>query len=322
MRKICTGKILVIDDNIEHIKILISLLSEQYEVYFARSGGEGLEMLGTVMPDLILLDIVMPGLDGFEVCRRIKESQRWHEVPLIFISTQGADDDETKGLELGAIDYIAKPFNPAIVQARIKNHLQLRSAVRELERLYALALDANPVTGLPGNNSIARHIELMLHNEEDVCVVYTDIDNFKAYNDKYGFARGDEVIRFMMEVLKKAVEEAGCAGAFIGHVGGDDFIVVSPSEHCSSVTQGIINSFDRDILGFYNRKDIELRSIQAVDRQGQLQIYPIMSISIAGVNLNHRRFTSYLEVNDACVEMKKIAKNMPGSTICFDQRKE
>jgi DNA-binding response OmpR family regulator len=172
MRNGCTGKILIIDDTIEHIKILISLLADQHEVFFAKSGEEGLAMLPSIMPDLILLDIVMPGMDGFEVCRLIKGDRKWQETPLVFISVQGADADETKGLELGAIDYIAKPFNPAIVRARINNHLQLRTAMRELERLYALALDANPVTGLPGNNSIARHIELTRTKGESSSVVY------------------------------------------------------------------------------------------------------------------------------------------------------
>ena len=322
MRDRYPGKILIIDDSIEHIKILISLLADQHEVFFARSGEEGLEMLSTVMPDLILLDIVMPGMDGFEVCRRIKENGKWRETPLIFISVQGADDDETKGLELGAIDYIAKPFNPAIVRARINNHLQLRTAMLELERMYALALDANPVTGLPGNNSIARHIEMVLKGDANTSVIYTDIDNFKAYNDKYGFARGDEIIRFMAELLKNSVIEAECPEAFVGHVGGDDFILIAPSEHCANVTQNIVRNFDQDIITFYNRQDIDQRCIQAADRRGQLQIYPIMSISIAGINLSYRRYSSYLEVNDACVEMKKMAKAMPGSTICFDQRKE
>ncbi len=320
----CSGKILIIDDCIDHIKILISLLEDLGEVFFARTGEQGLDMLSSANPDLILLDIVMQGMDGFEVCKRIKKSRKWQETPLIFISAQGEDDDEAKGLELGAIDYIAKPFNPAIVRARIKNHLQLQAAMRELARLYALALDANPVTGLPGNNSIARHIEEQLHagGGPSSCVLYTDIDNFKAFNDKYGFARGDEVIRFMAEVLTDAVARAACPVSFIGHVGGDDFILIVPIDCCASVTEGIVSRFDRDIITFYNRQDTEMRCIQATDRRGQPQIYPIMSISVAGINLSYRRYSSYLEVNDACAEMKKMAKAMPGSTVCFDQRKE
>ncbi|MDK9709072.1 MAG: response regulator [Desulforhopalus sp.] len=316
------GRILIIDDSIEHIKILISLLAEQHEVFFAKSGEEGLEMLSIVEPDLILLDIVMPGMNGFETCRHLKENARWRETPLIFISARSEGDDESKGLELGAVDYIAKPFNPAIVRARLNNHLELREARCELKRLHGLALDINPVTGLPGNNSIAQRIEQLLRGIHHVSVMYTDIDNFKAYNDKYGFTRGDEVIRFMAEVLKKAVTKAGCPDAFIGHIGGDDFILTVPAGLCSAVTQDIISKFDQDIITFYNRQDTELRCIQAIDRRGRPQIFPIMSISIAGIDLSYRHFFSYLEVNDACTEMQKMAKAIPGSTVCFDQRRE
>lgn len=318
----CTEKILIIDDSIEHIKILISLLEDHYDVYFAKSGDQGLELLPAIIPDLILLDIVMPDMDGFEVCRKIKRHERWQETPLIFISVQGEDSNETKGLELGAIDYIAKPFNPAIVKARIRNHLQLRAAMRELKRLCTLALDANPLTGLPGNNSIARHIEDKLQADDSSCVIYTDIDNFKAYNDKYGFARGDEIIRFTAEVLKLAVAKSGCAESFVGHVGGDDFIMIVPAECCLFVTEDIIRNFDRDIINFYNCQDTEKRCIQATDRRGQPQIFPIMSISIAGIDLRHRRYSSFLEVNDACAEMKRLAKSTPGSSVYFDQRKD
>jgi len=318
----CTPKILIIDDSIEHIKILIGLLEDMYDIYFAKSGGQGLELLSTANPDLILLDIVMPEMDGFEVCRRIKQHEKWQETPLIFISAQGEAGDETRGLNLGAIDYIAKPFNPAIVKARIHNHLQLRAAMRELKRLYTLALDANPLTGLPGNNSIIKNIEAKLQASDSSCVIYTDIDNFKAYNDKYGFARGDEIIRFSAGLLKAAVTKSGCPEAFVGHVGGDDFIMIIPAEHCLLVTEDIIRNFDRDIINFYNRQDAGRRCIQATDRRGRQQIFPIMSISIAGIDLSHRRYSSYLEVNDACAEMKKVAKSTPGSTVCFDQRKD
>ncbi len=315
-------KILIIDDTIEHIKILISLLEDMYDIHFAKNGSQGMELLPAVFPDLILLDIMMPGMDGFEVCKKIKETKQWKEIPIIFISAQGADKDETEGLKLGAIDFITKPFSPAIVKARIQNHLQLRAAMLELERLYGLALDASPLTGLPGNNSIAKRIEKGLHLKEQVCVIYADIDNFKPFNDKYGFIRGDDVIRFTAETIKEAHEKANIADPFIGHVGGDDFIMVTPLNHSLFIAQEIIKQFDSGILSFYNRQDMEQRCIHSTNRQGKKQVFPIMSISIAVVDLSNNRYTTFLEVNDACAEMKKIAKATPGSTVYFDQRKE
>lgn len=317
-----TQKILIIDDSIEHIKILIALLEDLYDVYFAKSGKEGIAILPSVHPDIILLDIMMPGMDGFAVCEQIKKEPKYRETPIVFISAQGADEDETQGLELGAIDYITKPFSPAIVRARIKNHLQLRTAMQELKHLYSLALDANPITGLPGNNSITQYIESKVLSGENSCVIYTDIDNFKAYNDKYGFTRGDDVIHFTSEIIQTTVSTSACPDAFIGHVGGDDFIVVIPSEYGYEVPKEIIRRFDKEVTQFYNRQDNDLRYIESKNRQGKAQIFPIMSLSIAGIDLQNKNYTTCLEVNDACAEMKKRAKESPGSTICFDRRKE
>lgn len=314
-------KILIIDDSIEHIKILIALLEDIYDVYFAKSGREGLAILPSVSPDIILLDIMMPEMDGFAVCDQIKKEPKWQETPVVFISAQGADEDETKGLELGAIDYITKPFSPAIVRARIKNHLQLRTAMQELKRLYSLALDANPITGLPGNNSITQYIEKKVVAGDNACVIYTDIDNFKAYNDKYGFTRGDEVIHFTSEMIQNVVHDSPSPDAFVGHVGGDDFILVIPSEYGNDIPEEIIRRFDKEIIKFYNRQDTDLRYIESKNRQGKAQIFPIMSLSIAGIDLQNKNYTTCLEVNDACAEMKKRAKESPGSTLCFDRRK-
>ncbi len=322
MKKEDTTRILIIDDSIEHIKILINLLDDLYDIYFAKNGEEGLRLLPTIVPDLILLDILMPGMDGFEVCKKIKQNEEWKETPLIFISAQGDDEDETKGLSLGAIDFITKPFSPSIVKARIRNHLQLRSAMQELEKMYGLALDASPLTGLPGNNSIAQHIENSLLAKEHVCVVYADIDKFKPFNDKYGFVRGDEVIRFTAKILQQAHKEINQSETFTGHLGGDDFIMVIPQKQALFAAKKIIKQFDSGILHFYNRLDLDNRCIQATNRQGDQQVFPIMSISIAVVDLSNNRYSTFLEVSDACAEMKKIAKATPGSTVYFDQRRE
>jgi diguanylate cyclase (GGDEF)-like protein len=317
-----TEKILIIDDSTEHIKILINLLENDYEIYFAKNGGEGLKILQSVSPDLVLLDIVMPGMDGFEVCREIKANKEFKETPIIFISVHGKADDETKGLELGAIDYITKPFNPAIVKARIRNHLKLRNAIKELERLYSLALDANPMTGLPGNNSITERIEQILQTNEEFSVLYTDLDNFKAFNDKYGFAHGDKVILFTADLLHRAFELQKNPAGFIGHVGGDDFVMIIPTKYTEEIAKEIVDSFERNIVRFYSDEDKKRGLILSSNRRGEPRTYPIMTISIAVVDLSSHRFSTYIEVNDACVEMKKKAKTFSGSAICFDRRRE
>jgi len=313
-------KILIVDDVIENIKILVNLLKSDYETFFAKNGEKALELAEVESPDLILLDIVMPDIDGYEVCRQLKSNKITADIPVIFVTAMNETGNETKGLELGAADYITKPINPAIVKARIANQLRLRQAIQELKRLYNTALDANPLTSLPGNNSVANRIEKALANNEKISIIYADLDNFKAYNDKYGFALGDEVILFTAQVLKDAVHKNGTPEDFIGHIGGDDFVVVVSTSRVKEVATRIGELFDKGITVFYNADDIATKCIQSVDRQGKKQTFPIISISMAGVDLSNCAFSQYIEVNDACAETKKMAKKMPGSGFFMNRR--
>ena len=313
-------KILIVDDSRTGIDILVAALCSEYETYVAKSGREALLRVANNPPDLILLDIVMPEMDGYEVCRRLKSDGRTKDIPVIFISAMKESDDEYHGLEIGAIDYLVKPVHANIVRARVKNHLTLRFAMLELERLNKLALDANPNTGLPGNNSVAKAISDAILNETPVCVIYADLDYFKAFNDKYGFARGDDVIRFTAGLLTRAVAESDIRNAFIGHIGGDDFILMVDSEKCKGVCESIVSRFDESISGFYDEADSEAKCLLSLNRKGEPVEFPLMSISLAGVDLTQRSLTQYLEVNDACAELKKKAKAIPGSSFCIDRR--
>jgi diguanylate cyclase (GGDEF)-like protein len=310
-------QILIVDDRVENLQILLSLLKQDYRVISAKSGFKAIDKAQNLQPDLILLDILMPEMDGYEVCRRLKNDETTSGIPVIFITTRGEVSDETKGFELGAVDYIIKPISPPIVKARVATHLKLQEQMLELKRLYSMALDANPMTGLPGNNSIANRIKKALEKNEAVCVIYSDLDNFKAFNDKYGFALGDDVLLFTSNVFKAVVKSSD---AFIGHIGGDDFVAVIPASYAQESADKIIQEFDQGIMNFYSPEDIAAKCIQSVNRQGQPQTFPLMSISLAGVDLSQQGFNQYIEVNDACASAKKMAKAIPGSSFFMDRR--
>ena len=312
--------ILVADDSRMNINIIVEIFKDDYEIIIARDGRQALKRVASDPPDLILLDIIMPEMDGYEVCRRLKADAKTKDIPVVFLTSLSDNDDESRGLGLGAIDYIKKPMKIPIVKARVCNLLKLRAAMVELESLRLLALDANPNTGLPGNNSVNKIITAALQNNDASCVIYADLDNFKAFNDKYGFARGDAVIQFTAEVLKKAVKTSGSEDAFIGHIGGDDFVLLVPSEKSHDVANAIKNRFDQKIIAFYNEEDALAQCIHTSDRRGSPKTFPLMSISLAGVDLANRRFTQYLQVNDACTEVKKQAKATAGSCFVLDQR--
>lgn len=277
---------------------------------------------------MILLDIMMPDMDGYSVCRRLKVDEGTKDIPVIFVTALSEAMDEAKAFELGGVDYITKPFVPVVVKARVKTHLKLRDAMvklqdamQELKRLYSMALDANPMTKLPGNNSVAARIEQALERKENACVIYSDLDNFKAFNDKYGFALGDDVILYTSEILKSAITGIDESVSFVGHIGGDDFVVIVPSGDAKAVSERITIGFDDGVKKFYTAEDAAAGCIQSRNRQGEKQTFPLMSISLAGVDLSHGIYKKYIEVNDACAETKKKAKEISGSSFVVDRRK-
>lgn len=314
-------KILIVDDVPENIRMLIEILKQDYATIPATSGEAALKkVLERPMPDLILLDILMPFMDGYEVCRRIKDNELTRDIPVIFITAVSETLDNAKAFELGAVDYITKPFITSTVKARVKTHVNLYRAILELQRLYTIALDANPITGLPGNNSIRTVIVKALESKDQQVVIYTDLDNFKPYNDTYGFARGDQVLLETSTILKKAILSADPSRSFIGHIGGDDFVLMLPADICSQVTAEIIKEFDQRILSYYKTSDVEAGFITAENRDGTIKQFPLISISMGGVNLATEKYEHYLQVNDACAEVKKKAKEIPGSTFFMNRR--
>lgn len=204
--------------------------------------------------------------------------------------------------------------------ARARTQIRLYHSILELERLNQLALDANPLTGLPGNNSVAEAITRAIEDHSHLCVVYCDMDNFKAYNDKYGFARGDRAIQYAADTIQGAMQSICGPGFFIGHIGGDDFSVLVPSEKATLVAEEIARRFDDGVAKLYNPEDLKEGGIVSINRQGHRQNFPIMALSMGGVDLSQRAFKHYLEVANLCADVKKIAKEMHGSSIFFNRR--
>ncbi len=316
------SKILIVDDLSENVRMLIETLKDDYATIPATSGEAALEKCqADSLPDLILLDILMPGIDGYEVCRRLKDNEKTKEIPVIFITGVSESLDDAMAFSLGAADYITKPFNVATVKARVKNQIELRNAIAELRRLNEIAMDANPITGLPGNNSVRQAIQASLDKKRKDFVVYADLDNFKAYNDKYGFARGDEVIHFSAVLLRDSLAHVKSGAGFLGHVGGDDFVMLIPEHDVDAVVAFIVDRFDKGILQFYDAEDVEASCIISTNREGETCRFPLMSISLGGVNLSMGNYAHYLQVNDVCAEVKKRAKGLPGSSFFVDRRR-
>ncbi|MBP7175002.1 MAG: response regulator [Thermoclostridium sp.] len=304
-------KILVIDDT-ELIQRMIKdiLNKEGYEVYSAYSGEEGLSKVSTIKPDLIILDIIMPGISGFDVCRILRADDSNILTPIIMLTAQVSEDDKLIGLEMGADDYIIKPFNNRELVSRVRNTL-----VR-IERNRC----ANPLTGLSGNVEIQSELNYRLANQLPAAIIYCDLDNFKAFNDVYGFAKGDSAIRLTADIIRDAVQQGGVRDDFIGHIGGDDFLIITTPDRYEEICRFIIEDFDRRILFLYHETDRKNKYIFTHDRQGREKKFPIMSISLAVVTNEEGRYDNWLQIAEVAAEVKKCVKNIPGSNYMKNRR--
>lgn len=306
-------KILVIDDTELMVKLTTDVLTEHgYEVVSANNGVDGIKMVASEKPDLVFLDVVMPGIDGFEVCKLLRKDESNNLIPIIMLTAQGNEEDKLAGLELGADDYITKPFNPRELVSRVRNTL-LRIDRNRL---------ANPLTGLPGNTEIQSEINYRIAKDIIFSVLYLDVDNFKAYNDVYGFSHGDRAIKLIADILMDNVRTFGSRNDFIGHIGGDDFVVITDPQHADALCENIIKEFDERVPELYSDVDKRAGFISTVNRMGQITQYPIMTLSIAVASNEHRVLRNHLEVGEIAAELKKKAKSIVGSVYLKDRRKD
>jgi diguanylate cyclase (GGDEF)-like protein len=303
-------KVLIVDDSPFFRGQLKLTLGKEYDVIEAGTGADGLDMVKSEKPDIVLLDVVMPDYSGFEICRILRDSESNNLMPIIMITSQDAQEDILVGLEYGADDYVKKPFNDRELLSRMRN------IFRRIDRNR----NANPLTGLNGNIEIQRDITSRISKGLDFAVIYADLDNFKAYNDVYGYSNGDRIIVLTADILIDQVALFGNPDDFIGHVGGDDFIVVSTPANAELICRNVIAEFDSKVLNFYNEEDRTSGVITTKNRRGEIDTFPLMSISMAIVTNERRDISNYVEVGEIAAEVKKKLKTMPGSNYFADRR--
>jgi diguanylate cyclase (GGDEF)-like protein len=305
-------KILVIDDEPFLKEMLYDIFTMAgYEVVTAENGKEGLDKIYSENPDFVLLDCSMPIMDGFEVLAIIRKEARFVNLPVIMLTALAGDTEQIKGLSLGVDDYITKPFKSSVLLTKVKNILERKKQ----------SLDVNPLTSLPGNVSIQKYVESKISGKSDFAILYFDLSNFKSFNDKYGFFAGDNVIRFTAGVLEKAIKEFAKSDSFIGHIGGDDFVIISPIDLSIPIAEKVIELFDSGIKDFYNKEDIEKGYIVSIDRNDNIQKFPIMAVSISIIATNIADIVDFEDVAQRASELKKIAKKNNKSSYVFERRK-
>ncbi len=304
------SRILIAEDE-PHLREVLHIQLELagFEVIEACDGEEVLELAQHVRPDVILLDVMMPRKDGYEALKSLRASYATRFIPIIMLTAKDTKEDVLNGVQGGANDYLTKPYDRSELMLRINNQLSWSRQQRE----------ANPLTGLPGNLSINRETERRLGSGEPFALLQVDIDFFKAYNDHYGYPRGDEAIQTLSRILVDAASHHG-EGNFVGHIGGDDFVLLSTPEHAKALGQEIIDAFSGAAPSLYDAEDRERGYVEVKNRRDELEHFPLMTVTIALVSTDRAQVSHLAQLTDIAQELKAHGKGIPGSVLVGERR--
>jgi diguanylate cyclase (GGDEF)-like protein len=304
--------LIVVDDDIDIARFVeVNLKLQGYDVIVAHDGARALALIQEHQPALAIVDLMMPKIDGIELTRRLRANPLTAPMPIIMLTARGQIADKVVGLTAGADDYLVKPFDTLELIARVRSTLRRNQEYREI----------SPLTGLPGNTRILREIADRVRGGTDYAVCHIDIDRFKSVNDAYGFARGDEFISALARALHRAVVAAGLPPAFLGHIGGDDFIVVCHPAQVRHLTERAVVDFEVAADGLYDPLDATRGYLELTRRNGEIQRANLVTLSIGvAQSTDSRRYADPREVVAVASEMKTVAKTQPGSYVAVDRR--
>lgn len=292
------GRILVVEDDFDISSMLqLYFKTQGYEVYVAPRGGVALEMTRQNMPNVIVLDIMLPDIDGYEVCRQLRTNLRTSHIPIIFLTQKDERNDKIQGLELGADDYITKPFDLEELRLRVRN--TIKSA--------EVASLTSPSTGLASGRLIEQQLRELMR-KQDWGILYIGISGLSAFNEVYGFVAGEEVLRFTGMLLNDVIDEMGTADDFIGHIGGDNFIIITRKELIDPLRTEIAQRFDENVGTHYDFMTRTQGYLVIKDDDGKEEQVPLMTLQVGALTVEDGPFTDIREITEAAAEVRRQAR--------------
>lgn len=288
-------RILVVEDDFDISNMLrIYFQSQGYEVAVAPRGGDALEMCRQQLPNIVVLDIMLPDIDGYEVCRQLRSNLRTSHIPIIFLTQKDERSDKIQGLELGADDYITKPFDVEELRLRVKNAIA-RATYESL---------TNPTTGLPSARLIEDQLRRLLRRD-NWGIIYIGIDRLEAFKEVYGFVAADEVLRYTAMILGETADTIGTPDDFIGHIGGDDFLVITRKELIRPMVQDMTRRFSEGVVTHYDFKTRQQGYLVIRDDQGNEQRVGLMELAIGAISIDDGPFTDIREITEAAAAARR-----------------
>ena len=305
-------EIYIIDDDESSILVFNKLFDNDIEYKFISVKSDQIDIALKNIPSIIIINEDAIEVDIVELCKKIRSDDDNSITPIIVVSSNSEKEHRIQILKESVEYYIKKPVNAQYLYYTIKN----------LGRLITINRRISPLTGLPGNVQIHAELKKRISNKEEFSVLYLDLDNFKAYNDVYGFLKGDEIIKFTADTIMTSIHSLIPNNSFIGHIGGDDFIAIVPTLNCEDVCKDIIANFDANVVRFFTEDDVEKGYIEVANRKGVIEQFPLTSISIGVVEADVGRFANILEIGEVGAQVKHMAKSVMGSSYAIDRRKK
>jgi PleD family two-component response regulator len=289
------SRLLVVEDDVDIANMLkIYFGSLGYDVEVAARGTEALERTRSALPHLIVLDIMLPDIDGYEVCRTLRQSTRTSHIPVIFLTQKDERSDKLQGLELGADDYITKPFDIEELKLRVQG------ALRRAERESL----TDPRSGLPAGRLIEDQLRRTIR-ENNWAYLDLRINYFEPFRDVYGFVAGDDVLRFTAMLIGEVVDELGTPNDFIGHAGGDNFVVITTEAAAPAIRQRLKERFAEEVQTHYNFLDRQQGYIMAPNAEGKMEKVPLMTLAVGVVTPTMQSFADIREITELAAEMRR-----------------
>ena len=300
-------EIYIIDDDESSILVFNKLFENDKEYKFISVKSDQIDIALKNIPSIIIINEDAIEVDIVELCKKIRSDDDNSITPIIVVSSNSEKEHRIQILKESVEYYIKKPVNAQYLYYTIKN----------LGRLITINRRISPLTGLPGNVQIHAELKKRISNKEEFSVLYLDLDNFKAYNDVYGFLKGDEIIKFTADTIMTSIHSLIPNNSFIGHIGGDDFIAIVPTLNCEAVCKDIIANFDANVVRFFTEDDVEKGYIEVANRKGVIEQFPLTSISIGVVEADVGRFANILEIGEVGAQVKHMAKSVMGSSYAI-----
>lgn len=300
-------------DNDNTLKDTLNKMFKEEKVYkFKKVDTKRIDDALKNIPSLIIINEDTIDENILEICKKIRSNEDNSITPIIVISSNTNKEHRITVLKECVEHYIKAPIDEEYLYYTVRNVIRLLYINRRV----------SPLTGLPGNVQIQAEMKKRLLNKEGFVMLYLDLDNFKAYNDVYGFLNGDEIIKFTARTIVRNIEGLTNGEGFVGHIGGDDFVaIVSTEDDYEYICQNIIAEFDKEVVNFFNTDDVEKGYLEVANRKGVIEEFPLTSISIGVVVADKGRFHNVLEIGEVGAQVKHLAKTTLGSAYSIDRRK-